>query len=262
MNTLKDVQSEKDWRNVYLHRVGIRNLDYPVTVMDRANGYQDTVAKISMYVDLPVEYRGTHMSRFVEVLNRYRLGIDPQIIKDMLEEMRIILRAEIATVEIEFPYFILKNAPISHQKSFLKYLCRFEAHKTADTYDFVTSVKIPVTTLCPCSKEISDRGAHNQRANIWIHVRYKKLVWLEELIDIAENSASSPVYSLLKRPDEKFLTEFAYDHPRFVEDVAREVALKLNHDERILWYKVEVESFESIHDHNAYACVMKNMGGV
>lgn len=255
---MKDVQNQPDNRNIYLQRVGIKNLSYPVTVMDKKNGYQDTIANINMYVDLPVEFRGTHMSRFVEVLNKYRLGIDPKLIKQMLEELRVNLNASVARVEIEFPYFVLKNAPVSNQESFTKYSCRIDGQKSIDTYDFTVSVGVPILTLCPCSKEISDRGAHNQRAIVWIHVRSKRLIWFEEIIEYAEKSASSPVYTILKRVDEKFVTEYAYDNPRFVEDIAREIALKLNEDNRILWYKVEVESFESIHDHNAYACVTKN----
>lgn len=198
------------------------------------------------------------MSRFVEVLNRYRLGIDPKIIRDMLEELRVTLNASVARVEIEFPYFVLKEAPVSKHESFTRYICRIDGQKSANTYDFTISVGVPVLTLCPCSKEISERGAHNQRAIVWIHVRSKKLIWFEELIEYAEESASSPVYTILKRIDEKFITEHAYDNPRFVEDVAREIALRLNSDHRISWYKVEVESFESIHDHNAYACVTKD----
>lgn len=170
---MKDVQNQKDNRNVYLQRVGIRNLSYPITVMDKANGYQDTVARINMYVDLPEHFRGTHMSRFVEVLNKYRLGIDPKLIRQMLEELRTKLRASTARVEIEFPYFVLKKAPVSNQESFLSYICRIEGQKTLDRYDFVVSVGVPVLTLCPCSKEISDRGAHNQRAMAWIHIRSK-----------------------------------------------------------------------------------------
>ncbi|MGJ8453995.1 GTP cyclohydrolase FolE2 [Pseudothermotoga sp. U03pept] len=255
---MKDVQSQPDMRNVYLQRVGIKNLSYPVTVMDKKDGYQDTVAIINMYVDLPVEFRGTHMSRFVEVLNKYRLGIDPKIIREMLEELRATLNASVARVEIEFPYFVLKKAPVSKHESFTRYICRIDGQKSANTYDFTVSVGVPVLTLCPCSKEISERGAHNQRAIVWIHVRSKKLIWFEELIEYAEESASSPVYTILKRVDEKFITEHAYDNPRFVEDVAREIALRLNNDQRISWYRVEVESFESIHDHNAYACVTKN----
>ncbi|KUK21405.1 GTP cyclohydrolase FolE2 [Pseudothermotoga lettingae] len=255
---MKDVQNQPDNRNIYLQRVGIRNLQYPVTVMDRNNGYQDTVATINMYVDLPVDFRGTHMSRFVEVLNRYRLGIDPKIIKNMLEELRNNLNASVARVEIEFPYFILKKAPVSSIESFLKYTCRIEGQKTEKLYEFTMSVGVPIMTLCPCSKEISERGAHNQRAMAWIHIKSKKMIWFEELIDAAEQAASSPVFTILKRVDEKFVTEHAYDNPRFVEDVAREIAVRLNRDERISWYRVEVESFESIHDHSAYACVMKD----
>lgn len=255
---MKDVQSQRDDRNVYLQRVGIRHLSYPITVMDKTNGYQDTVAKINMYVDLPEHFRGTHMSRFVEVLNKYRLGIDPKLIKQMLEELRTKLKASTARVEIEFPYFVVKKAPVSGQKSFLSYTCKIEGQKTFEKYDFLVGVGVPILTLCPCSKEISERGAHNQRAVAWIHIRSKKLVWFEELIEYAEQAASAPVYTILKRLDEKYITERAYDNPRFVEDVAREIALKLNADERIFWYRVEVESFESIHAHNAYACVTKH----
>ncbi len=257
---MRDVQSQPDNRNVYLQRVGIRGLMYPITVMDQEKGSQDTVATINMYVDLPVHFRGTHMSRFVEVLNKYRLGIDPRLLGEMLQELRKKLRAKIARVEIEFPYFITKKAPVTKSESFVSYTCRIVGEKTEKKCDFRFSVGVPVMTVCPCSKEISERGAHNQRAMAWIHVRSKKLVWFEELIRIAENSASSPIFTILKRPDEKFVTEHAYDNPRFVEDLAREIALRLKSDNRIEWYKVEVESFESIHVHNAYACVISKEG--
>ncbi|AEH50153.1 GTP cyclohydrolase FolE2 [Pseudothermotoga thermarum] len=253
---MKDVQSQPDRRNIYLQRVGIKGLLYPITVMDRQKGFQDTVATINMYVDLPVQFRGTHMSRFVEVLNKYHLGIDPRVLGELLEELRKKLKAKTAVVEIEFPYFMTKKAPVTNAEGFVSYTCRIFGQKTEEGCDFTFSVGVPVMTLCPCSKEISDRGAHNQRAVAWVHVKSKRLIWFEELIQIAEESASAPVFTVLKRPDEKFLTEHAYDNPRFVEDLAREIALRLKSDKRIEWYKVEVESFESIHTHNAYACVI------
>ncbi len=257
---MKDVQAQPDNRNIYLQRVGIKGLLYPITVMDQQRGSQDTVATINMYVDLPIHFRGTHMSRFVEVLNRYHLGIDPRILGEMLEELRKKLRAKIARVEIEFPYFIAKKSPVTKNEGFLSYTCRIVGQKTEDKCDFTFTVGVPVMTLCPCSKEISDRGAHNQRATAWVHVKSKKLIWFEELIQMAESSASAPIFTILKRPDEKFITEHAYDNPRFVEDLAREIALKLKSDNRIEWYKVEVESYESIHAHNAYACVTSKEG--
>ncbi|HEW91021.1 MAG TPA: GTP cyclohydrolase I FolE2 [Thermotogaceae bacterium] len=252
---MKDIQSERDNRNIPINKVGVEGVSYPIVVMDKSKKHQETVGKITMSVDLPKDFRGTHMSRFIEVLNRHRSKINPHNIEDMLEDIRKVLRAQTAHIEIEFPYFIEKKAPVSKIKSYMKYNCKFSASKTSDKFDFVITVEIPIQTVCPCSLEISDFGAHNQRALVKISVRMRNLVWIEELIEVAENAASSPVYTLLKREDEKYVTENSFMNPRFVEDVAREVVKKLKNDPRITWYKVEVLSYESIHNHNAFACI-------
>ncbi|MGC8954864.1 MAG: GTP cyclohydrolase FolE2 [Fervidobacterium sp.] len=252
---LKDVQSQEDKRNIYLKRVGVKNVRYPIVVLDKNRGSQYTIANISMFVDLPKNYRGTHMSRFIEVLNEYHLEINPKRIKEILKSLKDALRAKKSAIEISFPYFLSKKAPVTGIESYLEYLCSFEAEMIDETLDFSTTVVVPIHTLCPCSKEISNYGAHNQRAICKVTFKSKEMVWIEDIIDIVEKNASAPIFTLLKRPDEKYITEHAYDNPKFVEDVARDVALKLKNCDRIIWYTVEVESFESIHAHNAYACV-------
>ncbi|MFN4200778.1 GTP cyclohydrolase FolE2 [Fervidobacterium gondwanense] len=255
---LKDVQSQHDSRNVYLRRVGVKGVRYPVVVLDKTNGSQSTVATVNMYVDLPKRYRGTHMSRFIEVLNEYHLEINPRRIREILSRLKEVLHAKRSFIEISFPYFLRKQAPVSKSESYLEYECSFEAEMYDESFNFLSSVRVPIHTLCPCSKEISERGAHNQRAFCTVTFESKEMVWFEEIIEIVERNASSPLYTLLKRPDEKYVTEHAYDNPKFVEDVARDVALELKRYDKIRWYKVEVESFESIHLHNAYACVMSD----
>ncbi len=257
-NGMRDVQSESDDRNISIDKVGISDLSYPITVLDRDNNIQPTVAKINMYVDLPHHYRGTHMSRFLEVMSRYHMGLSLRSLGELLDDMRATFDSETSHIEVEFPYFIKKKAPVSGIESPMEYICRIEAKKR-EKLELVVEVNVPAQNLCPCSKEISDYGAHNQRGNIKIRIRSNKLVWFEELIAIAEDSASAPVFTLLKREDEKFITEHAYDHPRFVEDTAREAALRLNGDPRIYWYSVEVKNTESIHNHNAYACISKRV---
>jgi len=251
---MKDVQSQRPDQEIKINMVGIKSLKYPIKILDRTNKYQDTVATVSMFVDLPEKYRGTHMSRFVEILNKYRGEIAYKELKPVLMEMKEIFSASCAHLSMRFPYFILKRAPVSGEESLLEYTGFFEAWYS-DSYKFILGASVPVTLVCPCSKEISDRGAHNQRAIITIKVEYREFVWLEELIEIAEQSASAPVYSLLKRPDEKFVTEKAYDNPKFVEDVVRDIARRLLDDSRITYFKVEAESSESIHNHNAYAMI-------
>ncbi len=251
---MNDVQKERPVHEIPINQVGIKGLRYPIRVLDRTRGFQDTVAEITMLVDLPAHYRGTHMSRFVEILNKYKSEIAYKELKPILEDMRRTFEAECAHISMEFPYFIEKKAPVTGTPSLMEYTAFFEA-RLAEDYQFVLGVKVPVLTLCPCSKEISDYGAHNQRAYITIQVVFSEFVWLEELIEVAESCASSPVYSLLKRPDEKYVTEHAYDNPYFVEDVVRAVVSKLKNDNRILWAKVSAESMESIHNHNAYAMI-------
>lgn len=250
-----DVQSQPDHRQIPIDRVGVKNVSYPITILDRANQTQHTIGTIDMYVNLPHNFRGTHMSRFIEILNEHHREIHIDTVGAILHQMKEKLDAEEAHMQIMFPYFIEKTAPVSQAQSLMEYQCSFVGTLT-DHEDFVLGVDVPVTTLCPCSKELSDRGAHNQRSVVRCRVRYKDFVWIEELIEMAEASASSPLYALLKRQDEKAVTEQAYDNPMFVEDVVRELAQKLNKDGRITWYSVESENFESIHKHSAYASVL------
>ncbi|BBM87116.1 GTP cyclohydrolase FolE2 [Candidatus Uabimicrobium amorphum] len=254
---MRDVQNSHDNRKIPIKKVGVKDLRYPIEVLDKNNEYQSTIANISMYVDLPHHFKGTHMSRFVEILNEYRGEVTLRNINQLLGKMTDQLNSDCAHVEIDFAYFISKIAPVSKRKSLLDYNCSFIASysKQDQQYNNILQVKTPVTTLCPCSKEISKYGAHNQRAIVTIQVKYSDFVWIEELIEIAESSASSPLYTLLKREDEKYVTEKAYDKPVFVEDLVRNAAVLLNQDPRILWYRVESENFESIHNHSAYAMV-------
>ncbi|MDD3649139.1 MAG: GTP cyclohydrolase FolE2 [Candidatus Hydrothermia bacterium] len=251
---MKDIQSQNDSRKIPIDKVGIEDLIYPIRVMDRANVLQHTIAKVKLSVELPHNFRGTHMSRFVEVLNKHSNNITLHNIEDILDELKKVLKAEKSYLEFEFPYFMKKKAPVSGMESYMNYLCRFIASK-GEKFDFIVEVNVPVHTLCPCSKEIADRGAHNQRAEIQIQVRTLKLVWIGELVELAEESASGPLFALLKRSDEKLITEKAFDTPRFVEDVVREVAIKLYNEPRVYWFKINVKSFESIHNHNAFASV-------
>jgi GTP cyclohydrolase I len=256
---ISDIQSLKDHRNIEINKVGVKSIRYPITVLDKKNGTQHTIATINMYVNLPHHFKGTHMSRFIEILNRYRQGINIKNISYIMNEMKNSLHAESAHMEIEFPYFIEKEAPVTKAKSLMEYTCKFcGAHN--DKLDLVVGVEVPVTTLCPCSKEISKKGAHNQRSIVTVKIRFKKIFWIEDLIKIVEESASSEVYAILKRPDEKYVTEKAYNSPMFVEDVVRNVADKLRKDPNITWFSVESENIESIHKHNAYAFVEKYKG--
>jgi GTP cyclohydrolase IB len=256
---VKDVQSQPDDRNIPIDRVGVKNLRYPITVLDRSCRKQHTVASIGMFVNLPHRFRGTHMSRFVELLSEHRTALHIDTIGEILSKMKTRLDAEEAHMEVAFPYFIEKKAPASGTASLMEYGCTYVG-TLGRTRDFVLGVSVPVTTVCPCSKEISDRGAHNQRSFVRIQVRFSKFVWIEELVEIAESAASCPIWPLLKRSDEKVVTERAYDHPRFVEDVVREVALRLDRDKRITWYRVESENLESIHGHNAFASIERTPG--
>ena len=252
-----DIQNQKDTRNIDIEKVGVKNIKYPLIVLDRARGTQPVNASINMYVNLPRHFEGTHMSRFVEVLNEFQGQISIKTFRDILEKIRHKLHAQSAHMEIEFPYFIEKTAPVSQAKSLMEYRCLFTGENNAAQTDFLVGAVVPVTTLCPCSKEISAFGAHNQRSIVTVKVRFKKFFWIEDLIKIVEDSASGEVYSLLKRVDEKFVTEKAYKNPKFVEDVVRSVAVKLNADDNFIWYSIEAENFESIHNHSAYAYVEK-----
>jgi GTP cyclohydrolase I len=252
-----DIQNLKDERNINIKKVGVKGLKYPIVVLDRVHGTQPVNATINMYVSLLHNFKGTHMSRFVEVLNDIREQVNIRTFHSILEKIRIKLRAESAHIEIEFPYFIEKAAPRSGVKSLMEYRCRFLGTSDGRSMDFVVGVAVPVTTVCPCSREISRVGAHNQRSIVTVRVRFHKFFWIEDVIRLIEDSASGEVYSLLKRVDEKYVTEKGYENPMFVEDVVRNVAERLSREPNFTWYRVEAENFESIHNHSAYACLEK-----
>lgn len=249
---IPDVQNQVDSRRISIDKVGVKGIHYPIIVSDRTNNIQHTIAEINFYVELPHNNRGTHMSRFIEVLNKYHQEDLIFNLEKILSEIKKSLKADAAYIEIKFPYFIKKKAPVSRIASFLNYECYFKA-SLKEEYAFQIGAKVPVTTLCPCSKEISLDGAHNQRSEVTIFISYSDFVWLEEIIDIIEASCSCEIYPLLKRADEKYVTEKAYNNPMFVEDVIRELTTKLEKDKRIEHFEIEAENFESIHNHNAYA---------
>lgn len=252
--SLPDTQNQSDKREIPIDKVGIKNLKYPIAVKDKDTGIQHTVATISMTVDLPKEFKGTHMSRFVEVLmNKREIHIDS--IYEILKDMQNKLHSVSAHLELDFPYFKEKKAPVSKKPSLIDYRVKFHAVIEGDKKDIIMTVIVPVKTLCPCSKNISKYGAHNQRGEVTVSVRFTDIVWFEDIINIVEKSASSELYTLLKRDDEKYVTEKAYENPVFVEDVVRNVVMRLKENENILWYSVEAENFESIHNHNAYAMI-------
>ena len=255
---LHDVQSEPDTRGLHIDRVGITGLSYPIAVLERAGGLQKTVGEITLAVGLKHDERGTHMSRFIEVFEEHRGEITIRTLPALLDDMRERLGAETAEVEISFPYFLERSAPVSGKSAMMDYECTFKGVRNPESNVFTLTVTVPVGTLCPCSKEISDYGAHNQRGYVTASIRSDSfddegLIWIEEVIDWIEESASAPMYPLLKRPDERFVTMQAYDNPRFVEDVVREVGLRLVQDKRVLWFHVSAENLESIHNHNAFA---------
>ena len=255
---MQDVQSSHDHRAIAIDKVGIKDIRHPVQVKDREGKIQHTVANFNMYVDLPHDFKGTHMSRFVEILNNHSWEITVDSFKTMLLEMTQRLDAECGHIEMSFHYFINKKAPASGVQSLLDYKVTFIGKQTKEKPIVNVKVVVPVTSLCPCSKKISDRGAHNQRSHVTVDVCTEDFIWIEEIIDIVEQEASCELYGLLKRPDEKIVTERAYDNPKFVEDMVRDVAARLNADERILAYTVESENFESIHNHSAYALITKD----
>lgn len=259
-----DVQNMYDYRMIEIDKVGVKNVKYPITVLDKANGFQHTIATIDMYVNLPHNYKGTHMSRFVEILHENKNMINMKNFPNILREMKDRLNAESAHLEVRFPYFMNKEAPISKTPSYLEYICGFSGSMDGSGVMkvFIVSVSTPINTLCPCSKEISEHGAHNQRGIVKIDVRFKKFFWIEDLINIVESCASSGIYSILKREDEKYITERAFQNPKFVEDVVRDVAETLSKEANITWFTIEAENFESIHNHSAYAYLeRKNKGG-
>ena len=252
---IADVQSKADTRRIPINKVGIKNIRHPMRIRDRNGGEQHTIATFNMYVDLPHNFKGTHMSRFIEILNHHEREITVASFKEMLAEMTHKLDARSGHIEMRFPYFVNKKAPVTGVESLLDYDATFIGELSGKQDTMEIRVVVPVTSLCPCSKEISNYGAHNQRSHVTVNARIQGFVWLEELIDIIESEASCEIYGLLKRPDEKYVTERAYDNPKFVEDMVRDVAHRLEQDERIVSYVVESENFESIHNHSAYALV-------
>ncbi len=253
---MKDVQNQRDYRNIAINKVGIKGLRYPITVLDRNNGEQYTVALINMYVDLPHECKGTHMSRFVELLHLFRPKLTLKTFSDILGQMKSHLNAESAHIEMTFPFFMEKHAPVTQSPGLMDYTCRFIGSINSKCkVDLVSEVIVPISSVCPCSKEISKEGAHNQRGKVHLSTRFKKFIWIEDMIELVENAASCDVYSVLKRSDEKYVTEKGFDNPKFVEDIVRDIALELNADKNIVWFAVGVENYESIHNHNAYAYI-------
>jgi GTP cyclohydrolase I len=260
--TLPDIQAQADDRQIAIDQVGVSELKFPITVLDRDSQRQNTVAILSMSVSLPHFFKGTHMSRFIEVLNAHRGEFTMHTLPAILKELKSRLNAESARVEIAFPYFLERKAPVTGSAGLMDYECKFVAQANCRDNDFMMSVTVPVTSLCPCSKEISEYGAHNQRGAVAVDLRFTQdangqqaMFWIEEVIEIAERSASAPVYPLLKRPDERHVTMQAYDNPVFVEDLARNVALQLKADSRVAWFRVKVVNQESIHNHNAFAVI-------
>jgi GTP cyclohydrolase I len=266
---MKDIQSQRDDRRIAIDKVGVKNVRFPVLVKTRDNGDQQTVAQIDMTVNLPHHFRGTHMSRFLEILNAHGRTIDREGFFQILREMRERLHAEKSHLEMRFPYFIEKSAPVTESKSLFDVEGIFigeaqgplpEADEERDVeFDFTLGVRVAVKTLCPCSREISEFGAHNQRGYMTVFIRFEETYWIEDLVEVIEASASAPIYPLLKRPDEKFVTEQAYSNPRFVEDMVRGIALRLEADERVMWYSVDAENMESIHNHEAWAYIERDL---
>jgi len=254
---LQDRQSEQDHRQLAIDKVGVRGVRMPIQIRDKTHELQNTIATIGMYVDLPKEFKGTHMSRFLEVLNAHGSVVHVDNLPDILHEMQRRLKSATAHLEMEFPYFLTKRAPVSGQESVMNYTARFDATACGREIDFLLTVQAAVTTLCPCSKAISRYGAHNQRGTVTVQLRFRRPIWIEDVIAIIESSASCELYALLKRQDEKAVTERAYENPVFVEDLVRNVVLQLRAHSDVTWYRVEAENQESIHNHNAYACIEK-----
>lgn len=253
---LVDIQSTRDSRNIPIDKVGVRKVKYPMQVLERGNGTQQTVGEFTLTVDLPQEFKGTHMSRFLEILGEHNQDVSGETIQEILAKLRERLNAETAHIEVKFTLFRAKAAPVTGKVGMMGYECGFIA-AGGKTNDFWLHLVVPVTTLCPCSKEISDFGAHNQRGYVTVKIRPEGMLWLEDVIDMIEAAGSAQLYPVLKRPDEKFVTEQAYQNPRFVEDMVREVAIAFDTEPKILAYEIEVENHESIHDHNAYAYIQR-----
>jgi len=257
-NVMPDVQSYHDARQIAIDKVGLKAIRHPIRVADKNGGVQHTIATFNMYVYLPHHFKGTHMSRFVEILNSYEREFSVESFEAMMRQMVERLEAKSGHVEMSFPYFITKKAPVSGVESMIDYDITFIGEIKDGEYLQTIRAVVPVTSLCPCSKQISDYGAHNQRSHVTLTVRTNRFVWIEDLVRFAEDNGSCELYGLLKRPDEKYVTERAYDSPKFVEDMVRDVAAALNQDARIDAYIVEAENFESIHNHSAYALIERD----
>ncbi len=255
---MEDVQMSPAQVAMAIDRVGVRDLRLPIVIRDRAKGAQHSVARVDIGVDLPAEFKGTHMSRFVEALEGWSEELDYDSMRNLLLDIKERLHARKAYALFRFPYFLNKKAPATGRGGLMNYKCQLTGELKGDKPSFLLEVDVPVMTVCPCSKAISDEGAHSQRAMVRMQVRMRGFAWIEEFIEIAEESASSPVYSLLKREDEKFVTEAAFASPTFVEDVVRGVALRLETHPQVSWFRVEVESYESIHNHSAFATIEKH----
>ncbi len=255
--SIPDVQASADSRHIAIDKVGIKDIRHPIKIRDRLGGDQHTIANFNMYVNLPHNFKGTHMSRFVEILNLHEREITVDSFKEILHEMTLKLEAESGHIEMNFPYFINKLAPVTKVGSLLDYDVTFIGEFHNGKPELTIKVVVPVTSLCPCSKKISEYGAHNQRSHVTVSIKTVGFIWVEELIELIEAQASCELYGLLKRPDEKFVTERAYENPKFVEDMVRDVAAHLNADDRVTAYTVESENFESIHNHSAYAYIEK-----
>lgn len=257
-----DMQNEPDTREIPLQKVGIKGLEYPIVVLDQNQKKQHTTAKVNLFVNLPQHFKGTHMSRFIEVFHRHKDNLSMPHFLNMLEEIRTVLEANKAFGEINFPFFMAKKAPASGAESFMNYECSFEGSVSHDSKAFYVSVAVPVQTVCPCSKAISEYGAHNQRGVVRVKLELGPFFWIEDLVRLVEGAASSAVWSLLKREDEKWVTEHAYDNPKFVEDLVRDVMLAIPQLGDFPWYSVEAENYESIHNHNAFAAAEKGTGTI
>ena len=252
---MKDIQNTPDTRNLALNKVGVRNIRYPIKILDKAEQFQQSSAEVDLYVNLPHYFKGTHMSRFIEVFHEHSHNIRMNNFLQMLEKIRSVLQAEQAHGEIRFPFFMEKTAPVSGQASIMEYNCKFVGEVNSSYREFYVGIEVPVLTLCPCSREISDYGAHNQRSHVRVLLELGKFFWIEDMIALVESCASAPLYTLLKREDEKYITEHSYDNPVFVEDLVREVTVRIEKHGGFPWFSVEAENMESIHNHEAYACI-------
>jgi GTP cyclohydrolase I len=255
---IADVQGSEDTRRIPINKVGIKDIYHPVRIKERSGGEQHTVASFNMYVNLPHNFKGTHMSRFVEILNNHEREISVKSFRDMMSELTERLDAEAGHIEMTFPYFVNKKAPVSEVESLMDYQASLIGERKDGRSTIWVKVVVPVTSLCPCSKKISDYGAHNQRSHVTVAAKVSSFLWIEELIELVESEASCELYGILKRPDEKYVTERAYNNPKFVEDMVRDIAVRLNADDRVRAYVVESENFESIHNHSAYALIERD----